>query len=137
MYVLDTTVVSELRRPTKANKGVAAWANSVLAPAMFLSAVTILELEQGILLLERRDYLQGAGLRMWLEMQVLPAYRNRVFPVDIAVARCGAALRVPDPRPERDALIAATALVHGMSVVTRNVADFAPMGVRTINPWAS
>lgn len=138
MFILDTNVVSELRKVKagKADKGVSAWADSVDAASLFLSAITILELEQGVLLVERRDAAQGALLRSWLERYVLPEFENRVLPIDVTVARRCAGLHVPDPRSERDALIAATALVHGMTVVTRNVADFAASGVRLLNPWA-
>ena len=137
MYLLDTNVVSELRkiRLGKANRHVAIWADSVDAADLFLSAVTIQELEMGVLLAERRDPSQGAIFRAWLNGHVLPAFDGRVLPVDIAVAQRSARLHVPDPRPVRDALIAATALVQGMTVVTRNVADFEPTGVSILNPW--
>ena len=100
-----------------------------------LSVVTILELERGTLLMERRDAAQGAILRRWLEGEVLATPAARILKIDIAVARRCAELRVPDPRPERDALIAATALTHRLTVVTRNTGDFAPMGVALLNPW--
>ena len=137
MFLLDTNVVSELRkiRLGKANRHVAKWADSVDAADLFLSAITIQELEMGVLLAERRDPSQGAIFRAWLNSHVLPAFTGRVLPVDIAVAQRSARLHVPDPRPVRDALIAATALVHGMTVVTRNVADFEPTGVVILNPW--
>ena len=137
MFVLDTNVVSELRKAKagKADGNVAAWAANVPASSLFLSAITILELETGVLQVERRDPTQGAMLRAWLDDHVLPAFAGRVLPVDTAVAQCCASLHVPDPRSDRDALIAATALVHGMTVVTRNLADFEATGVRLINPW--
>jgi predicted nucleic acid-binding protein len=137
MYVLDTNVVSELRkvRLGKADLNVAAWAQSVDAADLFVSAITILELELGVLSIERKDATQGALLRSWLEQHVLPEFSGRTLPVDTAVAQRCARLHVPDKRSERDALIAATALVHGMTVVTRNVADFLPTGVALINPW--
>lgn len=103
--------------------------------ALFLSAMTIIELEIGVLRIERRDPSQGANLRRWLDDHVLPAFAGRILAVDTAVAQRCASLHVPDPRPDRDALIAATALVHGLTVVTRNVGDFEPTGVRTLNPW--
>jgi toxin FitB len=139
MFVLDTNVVSELRKAKagKADRNVAAWAAGVPADALFLSAITILELETGVLLVQRRDPKQGALLRVWLDQHVLPAFSGRVLPVDTAVAQRCAALHVPDPRSDRDALIAATAMVHDMVMVTRNVADFASTGVRLINPWDS
>jgi toxin FitB len=137
MFVLDTNVVSELRKAKagKADKHVTAWASKVPASSLFVSAITILELETGVLLVERRDAKQGALLRAWLDQSVLPAFSGRVLPVDTAVAQQCAALHVPDPRSERDALIAATAMVHSMTVVTRNVADFAATGVSLLNPW--
>jgi predicted nucleic acid-binding protein len=139
MYVLDTNVVSELRRArsSRADPAVAAWADSVPTSALFLSVITILELELGVLLVERRDPVQATALRIWLDTQVLPAFADRVLAIDTAVARRCARLHVPDRQGERDALIAATALVHGMAVVTRNVADFATTGVSLVNPWQS
>ena len=137
MFVLDTNVVSELRKANtgKADANVVAWANSVLPASLFLSTISILELEMGILLIERRDQEQGKMLRNWLENQVLPTFEERILAVDTAVARQCARLHVPDPCSERDALIAATALVHGMTVVTRNVDDFKPTGIAILNPW--
>lgn len=137
MYLLDTNVVSELRkvRSGKADRNVARWADSVDSAELFVSAITIQELEIGILLAERKDAPKGAVLRAWMDQHVLPAFADRILPIDTAVALRGAALHVPEPRPVRDALIAATALVHGMPVVTRNVVDFEPTGVRVIDPW--
>ncbi len=137
MYILDTNVVSELRkaRTGKIDANVAAWAESMDASALFVSSITIMELELGILSVERRDAIQGSLLRSWLEQHVLPEFSGRTLSVDTAVALRCARLHVPDKRGERDALIAATALVHGMTVVTRNVADFEPTGVAIINPW--
>ncbi|TJZ73373.1 type II toxin-antitoxin system VapC family toxin [Chitiniphilus eburneus] len=137
MYVLDTNVLSELRkvRLGKADGNVTAWTESVDAADLFVSAITIMELELGVLSIERKDAAQGAMLRAWLEQHVLPEFSGRTLPIDTAVAQRCARLHVPDKRGERDALIAATALVHGMEVVTRNVADFKPTGVTIVNPW--
>lgn len=139
MYLLDTNVLSELRkvRLGKADLHGATWADSVEATDLYLSVVTIQELEIGVLLAERRDPSQGAVFRAWLNGHVIPAFNGRILDVDTAVAQRSARLHVPDPRPVRDGLIAATALVHGMTFVTRNVADFEPAGVMTINPWQS
>jgi predicted nucleic acid-binding protein len=137
MYLLDTNVVSEVRKVEegRADARVAAWQLQVDPATCFISAMTLMELEIGVLRMERRDAVQGAVLRAWLERRVLPEFSGRVLAVDEAVARYCARLHAPDPRPERDALIAATALVHGMTVVTRNTGDFAPTGVLLINPW--
>lgn len=137
MYLLDTNVVSELRKAKtgKINRYVRAWAKSVSAATLYLSVISVLELEIGILLIERRDPSQGALFRSWMVGHVLPAFAGRVLAVDTPVAQRCAALHVPSRRSDRDALIAATALVHGMTVVTRNVADFEPTDVRIINPW--
>lgn len=137
MFLLDTNVVSELRkiRLGKADAQVAHWADSVDATDLYLSVISIQELEIGVLLAERRDPSQGAVFRAWLNAHVLPAFIGRILVIDTAVAQRSARLHVPDPRPVRDALIAATALVHGMTMVTRNVADFEPTGVSILNPW--
>ena len=137
MFILDSNVVSEIRkiRLGTAHPNVALWADSVNASSLYLSAITVLELELGILQLERKDTRQGDILRQWLESCVLPEFEGRVLPVDARVARCCASLHVPDPRSERDALIAATAWVHGMTVVTRNQGDFQTTDVPLVNPW--
>lgn len=137
MFLLDTNVVSELRkvRSGRADRNVAAWIGQVRSASLYLSAIVIHELEVGTLLAERRDPAQGALLRSWLDEHVLTAFSERILPVDTEVARRSAALHVPDPRPFRDALIAATALLNGMTVVTRNVVDFAGTGAVTVNPW--
>jgi toxin FitB len=137
MFLLDTNVVSELRkvRLGKADPHLTEWADSVDAGSLHISAITVLELEIGILQLERKDARQGRVLRTWFDTLVLPEFNGRIFPVDTAVAQRCARPHVPDPRAERDALIAATALVHGMTVVTRNVDDFEASGVPLLNPW--
>lgn len=137
MYLLDTDVVSELRKVKtgKVHRNVRVWAKSVSTPTLFLSAISIMELEIGILLIERRDRSQGEMLRSWMEDQVLPVFHGRILAVDTPVAQRCAALHVPTPCSDRDALIAATAMVHGMTVVTRNVSDFELTGVAVINPW--
>lgn len=137
MFVLDTNVVSELRKAksAKADPRLVAWAQRLLPGQLFISAITVLELETGVLLVERRDPQQGRLLRSWLDGHVLPGFAGRILPVDAAVAQRCAQLHVPDPRAERDALIVATELVHGMTVATHNMADFLPTGVALINPW--
>ena len=139
MFILDTNVVSELRKVShgKADTNVTAWIESVDAAGLFVSAITILELEFGVLSIERKDAIQGALLRRWLEEYVLPEFSRRTLPVDTAVALRCTRLHVPDKRSERDVLFAATALVHGMTVVTRNASDFKPTGVNVFNPWTA
>ena len=134
MYLLDTNVISELRKP-QADKNVVAWARTIIAPRMFISAITLKELETGVLRMERRDPAQGKVLRTWLKRHVMSAFDARILPVDAAVALRCARIHVPDQANESDALIAATALVHGLTVVTRNTGDFASSGVDVINPW--
>ena len=137
MYLLDTNIVSELRRARKAHPNVRTWAQTLPAANLYLSVISILELEIGVLLMERRDRKQGGILRAWMDGHVLPTFAGRILAIDTAVAQRCAALHVPDPRSDRDALIAATALVHGMTVVTRNMSHFQPMGVAVVNPWQS
>ena len=138
MLLLDTNVVSELRkvRLGRADPNVAKWAETLDTADLFVSTVTIHELEIGVLLAERRHPPQGAVFREWLETLVLSAFDGRILPVDTAVARRASRLHVPDPQPINDAFIAATALVHGMTVATRNLADFASTGVPLLNPWS-
>ncbi|GGA92534.1 hypothetical protein GCM10011491_20710 [Brucella endophytica] len=112
----------------KANPNVVAWLSSKDIANFYVSAVTLMELDLGILRKERRDPTQGALLRIWMNDHVIPEFSQRTLSVDMAVAFRCARLHVPDPRPERDAYIAATALVHRMTLVTRNVADFKPTG---------
>lgn len=137
MYLLDTNVVSEIRKVRRAFPAVIEWAKSVPREQMFLSVVTTMELEVGILLLARRDPVQANGFRLWLNDEVFPAFDGRIVPIDKEVALACAPLHVPNRKPDRDAFIAATALVRGFTVVTRNAADFAETGVVTFNPWKS
>lgn len=137
MYLLDTNVISELRKvgDGKADDAVVAWVSGIDAGEMFISALTLMELEIGILRVERRDAEQGMRLRAWFETQVLPEFEDRTLSVDSVIARRCAQLHVPNPKSERDALIAATALAHNLTVVTHNVSDFAATSVPIINPW--
>ena|SRR5205809_1512845 len=137
MYILDTNVVSELRKAKKADQNVKKWAQPLPPSGLYISVISVLELEIGILLIERRDQEQGRILRTWMDRHVLPTFSGRILAIDTAVAQRCAMLHVPNPRSDRDALIAATALVHGLTVATRNVADFERMGVGVLNPWES
>jgi hypothetical protein len=134
-FLLDTNVISELRRPERAAKSVVNWVSTQAESLLWCSVVTILELEIGALRALRRDKLKGTMLRTWLDEQVLPRFQDRILPIDTAVALKCAALHVPNPRSDRDAYIAATALVRGLTVVTRNTQDFQPTGVTLLNPW--
>ena len=137
MYLLDTNVVSELRKlsTAKIDLHVARWANEVDARDLYLSVITLQELEIGVQRIERRDATQGSVLRTWLTQHVLPTFAGRVLNIDATVALHSAGLHVPDPKPVRDTFIAATAMVHNMTVVTRNVADFQYSALKLLNPW--
>ena len=135
MYILDTNVISELRKGNKAQRSVRVWAQALPVASLYLSVVSILELEIGTLLIQRRDAKQGAILRAWIDGHVLPSFSARILAIDTVVAQRCATLHVPNPRSDRDALIAATALVHGMTVVTRNVSHFQATGCAVMNPW--
>ncbi|WP_210275844.1 type II toxin-antitoxin system VapC family toxin [Phyllobacterium sp. P30BS-XVII] len=137
MFILDTNVVSELRkvRAGKADPQFARWANGAESGQLYISAITVLELETGVLQMERRDPGQGSVLRAWLDQKVLPEFAGRTLSIDTAVAQRCARLHVPDRRSERDALIAATGFVHGMTIVTRNIIDFLPTGIPLLDPW--
>ena len=139
MFLLDTNVVSELRKlgDGKADARVTTWISERDAASFYISALTLMELEIGILRIERRHAVQGQRLRRWMDRHVLPEFRERTLSVDSAVALKCARLHVPDPRAERDALIAATAIVHGMTVVTGNLADFEATRVALVDPWAT
>ena len=137
MYLLDTNVVAELRKAKKTHQNVKKWAQPLSAAGLYISVISVLELEIGILLIERRDQEQGRILRTWMDRHVLPTFSGRILAIDTAVAQRCAMLHVPNPRSDRDALIAATALVHGLTVATRNVADFEGMGIGVQNPWES
>ena len=139
MYLLNTNVVSELRkrRSGKIDPAVEAWAGSVDQADLYLSVISVMEIELGIARLERRDTRQADVLRLWLHDKVLPAFAGRLLMVDAAIALRCARLHVPETRSERDAWIAATGLVHDLTVVTRNLSDFVGTGVPLIDPWAS
>lgn len=135
MYLLDTNVISELRTASRCDPAVAAWAKMSDAQTMYLSVISVLELQIGVMRVERRDAVVGKTLREWMDQRVLGTFADRVLPIDLAVANACAQLHVPNPRPERDALIAATALHHRMTLVTRNVRDFSGLELKLLNPW--
>lgn len=138
-FLLDTNVASEFWKAARgaAEARVVDWAAAAVPESLYLSVITILELEIGLLLLERRDPVQARPMRYWFEQLVLNEFAGRILPVDLPIARQCAILHIPNRKPERDSLIAATALVHDMTVVTRNVRDFECTGARILNPWLS
>lgn len=137
MYLLDTNIISELRKASnnKAHPHVLAWASEQEASSLYISAITLMELEMEILAIEGKDTYQGTRLRHWMQEQVLPEFADRTLAIDSRVALRCAQLHIPDRCSERDALIAATALIHNMTVVTRNTADFLATHVALVNPW--
>ncbi|MFT4288858.1 type II toxin-antitoxin system VapC family toxin [Nocardioides sp.] len=135
-YLLDSNVVSQARKQ-HGSPAVLTWLGSVGAEEVALSVVTLMELEVWVLRRERREATEGRSWRAWLEKEVAVGLASQIIPVDSRVARGAATLHVPDPAPDRDALIAATALVHDLTVVTRNTRDFERTGVRLLNPWAA
>lgn len=139
MYLIDTNALSELRkrRSRKIDPAVEAWAGSVDQADMYLSVITVMEIELGIARLERRDPRQAGVLRLWLHDKVMPAFAGRILSIDAPIALRCARLHVPETKSERDAWIAATGLVHDLTVVTRNLADFAGTGVTLLDPWTA
>lgn len=137
IFVLDTNVVSELCKAGdgKADVNVVMWLNAQDTASFYVSIITIMELDLGITRMEKRDPRQGASLRSWMNEHVLPTFSARTIMIDHAVAKACANLHADNPRPDRDALIAASAIAHRMTVVTRNVKDFGSMNVDIINPW--
>jgi toxin FitB len=137
VFLIDTNVLSEFRllHDNRADKAVAAWASLHDPDTFFMSAVTLMEAEIGIRRMEWRDPRQGRVLRDWFNGVILPRYRTRILPIDDRVATLAATFHVPNPAPFADSLIAATAIIHGMTIVTRNVRDFGFPSVAVLNPW--
>ena len=135
MYLLDTNIISETRRPDRTNPALKAWLAKQAQSGLYTSAVVMMELERGVLGMERTDKAQGAVLRRWLDNIIKPAFSGRILPADADTATVCAALHIPDKAPENDAWIAATAKQHRLILVTRNTADFERTGVRLINPF--
>jgi predicted nucleic acid-binding protein len=135
MFIIDTNVVSELRKRDRADPSVLRWAEQADPAGFYLSCITLLEIKYGALLIQRRDPTQGDLMLAWLAREIVQGFTGRILPIDEDVALASASLHVPDRRPDRDAYIAATALVHGLIVVTRNTRDFEPSGVKLLNPW--
>jgi len=135
-YLLDTNVLSELRKGARAHQAVRQWASQQPLANLAISVISVLEIEIGMQRVGRYDRSQAEHLSTWLHQQVRTKFRGRILPVDEAVALQAAELHVPDPAPERDALIAATALVHGLVMVTHNIRDFArASNLKLLDPW--
>ena len=137
MYLLDTNIISESRKlgTSRVDPRAARWFDRVDVETTFVSAMTIFELERGVRQMERRDAAQGSVLRRWLDDQVMATYEHRTLPLSRAVALICAGLHIPDPKSERDAWIAATAIDADLTLASRNTGDFASMGVRLIDPF--
>jgi predicted nucleic acid-binding protein len=134
-YLIDTNIASELRKAHRAHPLVSSWSSHLAQTDMFLSIMTIMEIEAGHLRLASKDPVRAKLFREWLHLQIIPDYEGRILTADLEVALQLAALHVPTKRSERDAILAATALVHGLVVVTRNVKDFTGTGVKLLNPF--
>jgi toxin FitB len=135
MYILDTNVISELRTgKQKQSDNVIKWASKHSSNKFFLSSITILELEKGVQALERKTPPQGSALRIWLN-GIRLAFADRILPFGEKTAEICASLHFSRSLPERDAMIAATALEHKFSIITRNVSDFNGTGSSLYNPW--
>ncbi|PJG84852.1 type II toxin-antitoxin system VapC family toxin [Conservatibacter flavescens] len=138
MYLLDTNIISEVRKisQNKANQGVIQWVSSIEFDQCYISAITLLELEQGILRVKHRgDIAQYFQLQQWFDQYVLPTFKGRILSIDEHTVRICAQLHVPDKRPYNDALIAACAIQHKLTLVTRNTTDFIALNVPLFDPF--
>jgi len=134
-YLIDTNVVSELRKKGKCHPAVRQWQDGVTGGEIFISAISLMEIKNGMLGARRKDPAFGEILEDWYENQVKPTFEGRVLPVDLAAAECAGEILQHRTRGLADALIAATAQVHGLTLVTRNTADFYDAGIKLVNPW--
>jgi toxin FitB len=134
-FLLDTNVLSEIRKPD-ANPGVREWLTLVKGDDLYLSVLVVGEIQQGIERLRRRDPAQAAVFATWLT-RLRQDYADRILPITVAIAEEWGRLNVPDPVPVIDGLMAATARVHGLTLVTRNTDDLARTGVSLLNPFGT
>jgi predicted nucleic acid-binding protein len=133
-YLLDTNVLSELRKGKRANAGLVAWVTDVAEEDLYLSVLVIGELRQGVERVRRRDPASAVRLERWL-VGLIEAHEERILPVDVRISELWGRLNVPDPLPAVDGLLAATAMAHDLVLVTRNIRDVARTGVRVTNPF--
>lgn len=135
-YLIDTNVISELRKGGRADSGVKSWFEALADEEVFLSVLTIGEIRRGIESIRRRDLEGAAALDSWLG-RIYEAHRDRVVPIDRAIAEEWGRMSAPDPLPVVDGLLAATAKVSGLTLATRNVGDIMRTGVELVNPFAA
>ncbi len=135
-FLLDTNVVSELRKQERGDPHLRRWVSEHRAGDFWLSVLVVGELNRGVELIARRDPAASVALRRWLN-SLVDEFADRILPITAPIARQWALLNVPDPVPVVDGLVAATAMVHGLTLVTRNIADVARTGVECVDPFAS
>jgi predicted nucleic acid-binding protein len=133
-FLIDTNVISELRKGEKADRAVLEWMSQVDEDDLYLSVLVVGEIRKGVERVRRRDRASAQALETWLR-QITTAYAERVLPITTEIAEAWGRLNVPDPLPVIDSLLSATAQVHGMTVATRNVADISRTGVPVLNPF--
>lgn len=133
--LLDTVTISELRKEGRMHDAVRAWQEQLSDRETWLSVVSVMEIRMGHLRVLNKDPVFAQRLESWLETTVIPLFEDRLFQIDLAIAREAAGMRVVHGLSPNDSLIAATAKVHGLTLATRNTADFEATGIRLINPW--
>ena len=133
-FLLDTNVISELRKKDRANSGVTSWFSDLDGDTIYLSVLTLGEIRRGIENISRRDADAGANLNQWVS-RIVMGFEGRIIPVDATIADEWGRMNVPDPLPVVDGLLAATAKIRGMTLVTRNISDVSRTGIETLNPF--